>query len=162
MKSVQFLFSLTLKKCIKEHTIPPELVIYADKTSSTYMSAGRLTMAEKNSQSVPIKGLTGKRNSTLTFMFCLAGEFWRCKLRYQDKTKAGLSRNSIFRKGCCLAQNQTHYSNEGVTLKLTDSIFNPQLVQTRQQLKLPQTLKAIRIWDVFRGQKTEFWGNWLL
>ena len=97
------------------------------------MSVGRLTMAEKNSQSVPIKGLTGKRNSTLTFMFCLAGEFWRCKLRYQDKTKAGLSRNSIFRKGCCLAQNQTHYSNEGVTLKLTDSIFNPQLVQQQQQ-----------------------------
>ena len=48
-----------------------------------------------------------------------------------------------------------HYSNEEETLKLIDSIINPYLVQTLQQLKLPPTQKAILIWDVFGGQTTE-------
>ena len=44
---------------------------------------------------------------------------------------------------------------EEETLKLIESFINPYLVQTHQQLKLPPTQKAILIWDVFRGQKTE-------
>ena len=114
-----------------------------------------MTMAEKNSKSVPIKGLTDKRNITLTFVISLAGEFLPMQVIYQGKTKASLPRNFVFPKGFGLTQNPKHYSNEEETLKLIDSIINPYLVQTRQQLKLPPTQKAILIWDVFRGQTTE-------
>ena len=112
-------------------------------------------MAEKNSKSVPIKGLADKRNITLTFVISLAGEFLPMQVIYQGKTKASLPRNFVFPKGFCLTQNPKHYSNEEETLKLIDSIINPYLVQTRQQLKLPPTQKTILIWDVFRGQTTE-------
>ena len=51
-------------------------------------------MAEKNSQSVPIKGLTDKRNITLTVPISLAGEFLLMQLMYRRKTKASLPRIS--------------------------------------------------------------------
>ena len=111
-------------------------------------------MAEKNSKSVPIKGLTDKRNITLTFVISLAGEFLPMQVIYQGKKKF-LPRNFVFPKGFYLTQNPKHYSNEEETLKLIDSIIIPYLVQTRQQLKLPPTQKAILIWDVSRGQTTE-------
>ena len=148
-------FLTDIDKCINKHNIPPELVLNADQTPSSYVSVGRMTMAEKNSKSVPIKGLTDKRNITLTFVISLAGEFLPMQVIYQGKTKASLPRNFVFPKGFCLTQNPKHYSNEEETLKLIDSIINPYLVQTRQQLKLPPTQKAILIWDVFRGQTTE-------
>ena len=148
-------FLTDIDKCINKHNIPPELVLNADQTPSSYVSVGRMTMAEKNSKSVPIKGLTDKRNITLTFVISLAGEFLPMQVIYQGKTKASLPRNFVFPKGFCLTQNPKHYSNEEETLKLIDSIINPYLVKTRQQLKLPPTQKAILIWDVFRGQTTE-------
>ena len=110
---------------------------------------------EKNSQSVLIKGLTDKRNMTLTFVISLAGEFLPMQVIYQDKAKASLPRNFIFPKEFCLTQNPKHYSNKEETLKLIDSVINPYLIQTRQHLKLSPTQKAILIWDAFRGQKTE-------
>lgn len=48
--------------CIKQHKIPPELILNADQTPSSYLSLGRMTRAATNSQSVTIKGLTDKRN----------------------------------------------------------------------------------------------------
>ena len=148
-------FLTDIDKCINKHNIPPELVLNADQIPSLYVSVGRMTMAEKNSKSVPIKGLTDKRNITLTFVISLAGEFLPMQVIYQGKTKASLPRNFVFPKGFCFTQNPKHYSNEEETLKLIDSIINPYLVQTRLQLKLPPTQKAILIWDVFWGQTTK-------
>ena len=148
-------FLTGIDKCIKKHKIPPEFVLNADQTPSSYVSVGRMTMAEKNSQSVPIKRLTDKRNISLTFVISLAGDFLPMQVVYQGKTKASLPRNFLFPKKCCLPQNPKHYPNEEETLKLIDSIINSYLVQTRQQLNLPPTQKAILIWDVFRGQKTQ-------
>ena len=154
-KECKLSFLTDIDKCINKHNIPPELVLNADQTPSSYVSVGRMTMAEKNSKSVPIKGLTDKRNITLTFVISLAGEFLPMQVIYQGKTKASLPRNFVFPKEFCLTQNPKHYSNEEETLKLIDSIISPYLVQTRQQWKLPPTQKAILIWDVFRGQTTE-------
>lgn len=86
-------FLTDIDKCIRKHKIPPELVLNADQTpSQTHVSVGRMTMAEKNSQSVPIKGLTDKRNITLTFVISLAGEFLPMQVIYRGKT--GKSKSS--------------------------------------------------------------------
>ena len=53
---------------VKEHGIPLELVLNADQTPSSYVSVERSTMAARGAKSVPIKGLTDKRNITLTFV----------------------------------------------------------------------------------------------
>lgn len=64
-----------IDNCIKQHKIPPELILNADQTPTSYVSVGRMTMAATDSQSVPVKGLTDNRNITLTFVISLSGEF---------------------------------------------------------------------------------------
>ena len=61
-------FLTDIDKCINKHNIPPELVLNADQTPSSYVSVGRMTMAEKNSKSVPIKGLTISRSLSQVFL----------------------------------------------------------------------------------------------
>ena len=78
--------------CIKQHKIPPELILNADQTPSSYVSVGWMTMAETNSESVAIKELTDKRNIILTFA-TLSGEFLLLQIIYQGKTKASLPQN---------------------------------------------------------------------
>ena len=68
---------------IKLYSIPPDLVLNADQTPSSYVSVGKQTMAACGAKSVPIKGLTDKRNITLTFVISLSGNF----LQWQDKSK---------------------------------------------------------------------------
>ena len=60
-------FLTDINKLMTESKIPPELVLNADQTPCSYVSVGRMTMAARNSSSVPIKGLTDKRNITVTF-----------------------------------------------------------------------------------------------
>ena len=74
---------------------------------------------------------------------------------YQGKTKASLPRNFSFPKSFCVSQNPKHHSNEAETIDLIDSAINPYLVKTRKELGLPQSQKALLIWDVFRDQKTQ-------
>jgi len=92
-----------IDNCIKHHfhKIPPELILNADQTPSSYVSVGRMTMAATNSQSVPIKGLTDKRNITLTFVISLSGEFLPLQIIHQGKTKASLPWNFSFPKSYC-------------------------------------------------------------
>ena len=71
----KLIFLSDMKKMTTENKIPPELVLNADQTPCSYFSVGRVTMAARNASSVPIKGLTDKRNIVLTFVVTLSGEF---------------------------------------------------------------------------------------
>ena len=140
---------------IKEHNIPPELVLNADQTPSSYVSVGKSTMAARGGKSIPIKGLTDKRNITLTFVVSLSGEFLPMQIIYGGKTTASQPRGFQFPKECSLSQNPKHWSNQQETLKLIDEVINPYLVRKRAELKLTETQKALIVWDVFKGQMTE-------
>lgn len=114
-----------------------------------------MTMAATNSQSEPIKGLTDKRNITLTFVISFSGEFLPLQIIYQGKTKANLPRNFSFPKSFCVGQNTKHYSNEAETIGLIDFVINSYLMKKRKELGLSQSQKALLIRDVFRGQKMQ-------
>ena len=147
-------FLTDIKSCIAMHSIPLQLVLNADQTPSSYVSVGKTTMAARNSSSVPIKGLTDKRNITLTFVISLNGDFLPMQIIYQGKTKASQPRGFDFPRGFVVTQNPKHYSNELETLNLLDNIIQPYVVLKRKELNLPATQKALLIWDVFKGQKT--------
>ena len=68
--------------------IPPELIINADQTPSSYVSVGKCTMDSCGSKSVPIKGLSNKRNITLTITITLSGNILPFQIIYAGKTKA--------------------------------------------------------------------------
>ena len=77
------IFLSDIHKMTTENKIPPELVSNADQTPCSYVSVGRMTMAARNASSVPIKGLTDKRNIDLTFVVTLSGEFLPMQVIYQ-------------------------------------------------------------------------------
>ena len=54
-----------------------------------------------------------------------------------------------------VSQNPKHYSNETETLSLIDTVIKPYVDLKRKELKLQPTQKALLIWDVFKGQKTD-------
>ena len=80
----------------------------ADQTPSSYVSVGKMTMATRNSSSVPIKGLTDKKNITLTFVISLNGDFLPMQIIYQGKTKASQLRGFEFPHGFAVTQNPKH------------------------------------------------------
>ena len=118
-------FLTDINKLMTENKIPPELVLNADQTPCSYVSVGRMTMAARNSSSVPIKGLTDKRNITLTFVITLSGEFLPMQVIYKGKTTAGQPRGFKFPKGFAISQNPKHYSNEHENLTLIDKVIAP-------------------------------------
>ena len=112
-------------------------------------------MAPRNSSSALIKGLTDKRSITLTFVISLSGNFLPMQIIYQGKTTASQPRNFQFPKGFFVSQNPKHYSNETETLSLIDKVIKPYVDLKRKEPKLQPIQKALLIWDVFKGQKTD-------
>lgn len=151
----KFTFLNDIHKAIKKHAIPSELVLNVDQTPSSYVSVGRMTMTDKKTSSVPIKGLTDKRNITLTFTISLSGEFLPMQIIYQGKTPASQPKNTKFPSGFLITQNPKHYSNETETLKLLDKVIKPYVEKKKEELKLPETQKSLLVWDVSKGQKTD-------
>ena len=109
-------------------SIPPQLILNADQTPSSYVSVGRSTMAERGAKSVAIKGLSDKRNITLTFVVTLAGDFLPLQIIYGGKTQRSHPRGFQFPSGFSISQNPQHWSNEEETLKLIDQVINPYIV----------------------------------
>ena len=136
----------------KEYNIPPELILNADQTPSSYVSVGKSTMAKRGDKSVSIKGLSDKRNITLTLIITLAGDFLPLQIIYGGKTDRCHPRDFRFP---CISHNAKHWSNEEETIRLMDTIIVPYIVEKRSQLNHPATQKALVIWDVLRGQVTD-------
>jgi hypothetical protein len=130
---------------IKEWNIPPELVLNADQTLSSYISVGKFTTTVKGEVFVPIKGLTD------TFVLPLFVEF--LQIIYGGKTTASQPCRFQFPKGFYLSQNLKNWLNEQETLKLIDAMINPYLGSKMAELKLAETQKARIVWDVFKGNR---------
>ena len=150
---VSYLCDIEAKR--KKYNIPPQLILNADQTPSSYVSVGKSTMAKRGEKSVSIKGLSDKRSITLTFVITLAGEFLPLQIIYGGKTDRCHPKDFRFPPGFCVSHNAKHWSNEEETIKLIDTVIVPYIVRKRSQLNLPKTQKALVIWDVFKGQITE-------
>ena len=150
----RFEYLRDVKEAVIKHSIPPQPVLNSDQTPSSYVSVGNKTMATQVSKSVPIRGLTDKRNITLNFVVSLSGEFLPLQIIYGGKTKACHPRGITFPKGFCVSHNIKHWSNEDETIKLLDEVVYPYIKKKRIELELPETQKALMIWDVFKGQMT--------
>ena len=129
-----------------------ELILNADQTPSSYVSVGKMTMAKRGEKSVPIKGLTDKRNITLTFAVTFTGDFLPMQIIYGDNTDRSQPRDVVFPKGFHVTQNEKHWSNETETVNFIEQVINPYVIDKGKELRLPADQKALLTWDVFRGQ----------
>ena len=71
----RFEYLSSILEIVKQYAIPPLLIFNANQTPCSYVSVGKMMMAKKGDKSIPIKGLTDKRNISLTFVVSFTGEF---------------------------------------------------------------------------------------
>ena len=68
----------------KSHEIPDELILNLDQTSSNFVAASKVTMAEKGSKRASIAGGTDKRCITLTVTESMSGQFLPLQIIYKE------------------------------------------------------------------------------
>lgn len=151
----RYTFLSSIFETVEQYSIPFEMILNADQTPSSYVSVGKMTMAKRGEKSVPIKGLTDKRNITLTFAITFAGDFLPMQIIYGGKTDRSQPRGVVFPKGFHVTQNEKHWSNETETVNFIKTVINPYIIEKRKELGLPADQKALLTWDVFRGQTTD-------
>ena len=140
---------------MEKFSIPPELVFNADQTPSNYVPVGTMTMSKRGEKSVPVKGLSDKRNITLTFVVTLSGEFLPMQIIDQGKTDRSQPRGFKFPDGFSVTQNPKHWSNETETLNQVKEVIDPYIKATRKKLGLPDNQKALLVWDIFKARTTD-------
>ena len=150
----RFEYLSSILETVEQYAIPPQLIFDADQTPCSYVSVGKMMMAKKGDKSIPIKGLTDKRNITLTFVVSFTGEFLPMQIIYGGKTDRSQPRGVEFPKGFNVTQNPRHWSKEEETINFIKHIINPRVISIRKELGLPEDQSALLIWDVFKGQCT--------
>ena len=77
------------------------------------------------------------------------------QLIYEGKTPRCLPQGTEFPNDFNLTYAANHWCNEAKVIEHLEKIVFPFIVKKREELKLPENQKAILIFDVFTGQKTE-------
>ena len=139
----RFEYLSNILETVEQYAIPPQLIFNADQTPCSYVSVGKMTMAKKGDKSIPMKGLTEKRNITLTFIVSFTGEFLLMQIIYGGKTDRSQPRGVKFPKGFNVTQNRRHWSNEEETIKFIKHIINPRVISIRKELGLPEDQSAL-------------------
>ena len=103
----RYTFLSSIVETVEQYSIPFELILNADQTPSSYISVGKMTMAKRKEKSVPIKGLTDKRNITLTFAVKFTGDFLPMQVICGGKTDRSQPRGIVFPKGFHVTQNES-------------------------------------------------------
>ena len=118
----RYTFLSSIVETVEQHSIPFELILNADQTPCAYVSVFKMTMAKRGEKSVPIKGLTDKRNITLTFAVTFTGDFLPMQIIYGGKTDRSQLRGVVFPKGFHVTQNEKHWSNENETINFIEQV----------------------------------------
>ena len=133
----RYTFLSSIVETVEQYSIPFELILNADQTPSSYVSVGRMTMAKRGEKSVPVKGLTDKRNITLTFAVIFTGDFLPMQIIYEGKTDRSQPRGVVSPKGFHVTQHEMHWSNETETVNFIGQVINPYVIDKRKELGLP-------------------------
>ena len=96
----RFEYLSSILETVEQYAIPPQLIFNTDQTPCSYVSVGKMTMAKKGDKK--FKGLTDKRNITLTFVVSFTGEFLPMQIIYGGKLTVGNQEVSSFLKGSML------------------------------------------------------------
>ena len=150
---VKATFLHDIVSAVAEDEISDELTL-VDQTPSMFVPTDNVTMAEKSSKHVSRKGSNDKRGITVTLAETLSGQILPFQLIYTGKTSRSLP-HVKFPAGFCLSYNEKHWSNEAETMALVNKIIYPYVTKVKEDLGLPETQKALLVWDAFKAQSTD-------
>ena len=95
------------------------------------MPTENVTMAETGSKYVSRKGGNVKLGITATLSETVTGKVFPFQLICTGKTARSLP-SVEFPNGFCLSYNSKHWSNEGNTINLLESVVDPYFCQVRE------------------------------
>ena len=150
-KEAELMYLHDIVTKIETHNIPPQLAFNMGQTPSKYIQSSRYTMEKVGKKSVAIVGSCDKRAIPARFVIDFAGSFLPMQLIYGGKTNRSIP-NVDFPKGFSLSAN---YSNEEESREIILDIISPHVKLVREKLQLPDTVPALLVMDVFRGQMTK-------
>ena len=81
--------------------------------------------------------------------------FLPMQLIYEGKTPQGFSQGFSFPDNFNLTFTPNHWGNEDKVIEHLEKVVFPFMVEKRKELSLSDEQKAILVFDVFKGQKTE-------
>ena len=96
-----------------------------------------------------------KKQITGTFTVTKTGEFLPMQIIYEEKTVHCHPQGIKFPEGFNITHTPNHWSNEDKAVEHLEEIVFPYLKRKRAELGLPGDQKALLIFDVFKGQKTQ-------
>ena len=155
LSEVKLDFQRKIKHVYEEHNIPDDLILNFDQTPLAYICGSNRTMDFQGATSVPIVGKGKKQQITGTFTITKSGIFLPMQLIYKGKTDRSLPRGINFPDGFDLTYTENHWSNEEKCMQHIEKIVLPYLKSKREELALRPDQKALLIFDVFKGQKTD-------
>ena len=131
------------------------MIIDFDQTPLSYVCTRDHTLHFKGDSSVPLKGKGKTKQITGTFAVLKFELFLPMQIIYEGKTTRCLPKNVEFPEGFNVTFTPNHWSNEEKVIEYLNEIIFPYCEAKREELDLPPDQKALLIYDVFKGQKTD-------
>ena len=126
-------FHNDIASAVLKYSMPDELILNVDQTSSKNVLTENVTMAETGSKCVSRKGGNDKRGITVSLSETITGKVLPFQLIYTGKTAHSLL-SAEFPNGFRLSYNPKHWSNEDETVNLLESVVDPYFCQVREEL----------------------------
>ena len=138
LKEEKLTFQRDIKTLQQQYDIPDELILNYDQTPLSYVCAPNHTLHTRGKANIPLIG-KGKKKQII----------------YQGKTIRCHPQGVVFPEGFNITHTPNHWNNEEKSIELLEEIVFPYLSRKRAELNLPDDQKALLIFDVLKGQKTQ-------
>ena len=162
LKEEQLTFQGKILALIKWHGLPKDLVLNFDQTPLSHIIVGYNTLDFEGTKSVPLKGKGKGKQITGTFTVSASGRFLPIQLIYAGKTDCCHPQGIEFPHGFQVSHSPNHWSNEGLAIQHVKLIVIPYADKMKEELGLPNDQKSLLIFDVFKGQTTKRYADFLI
>ena len=87
-----------ISSAVRTYNIPDELILNPDQALSKYVPTTNVTMAEKRTARIPVRGGDDKHSITVTVIQGLSGKMLPFQIIYTRKTEINFPKNAKVKK----------------------------------------------------------------
>ena len=135
--------------------IPEDLIFNWDQTGIHLVPVSEWTMEKQGTKNIIVTGVDDKRQITLVMAATMTGCFLHPQILYEGKTTR-CHPSVKFPEGWDVSHMANHWSNETSMIQYLQKLVIPFLKSKRKKLGLPASQPALAIFDVFKGQQTDY------
>ena len=160
LKEEQLMFQRKIQTLIK--WIPKDLVLN-DQMPLSYITVGNITLEFEGAKSVPVKGMNKGKQITGGYAVSTTRQFLPMVMRIcAGKTKHCHPQGIEFPSGFDVNHLLNHWSNEELAIQHIREIILPYVDKIKEKLGLPKDHMSLLVYDVFKGQTTKLYTDFLL